>query len=55
MGDYFNDLINESNLENALKWTWLEWDIKMEEFDLDEEYNPSDYLIWFSYKNPVNE
>lgn len=26
-----------------------------EEFDLEEEYNSSDYIIWFSYKNPVNE
>lgn len=26
-----------------------------EEYDLEEEYNPSDYIIWFSYKNPVNE
>lgn len=26
-----------------------------EEYDLEEEYNKSDYIIWFSYKNPVNE
>lgn len=26
-----------------------------EEFDLEEEYNKSDYIIAYSYKNPVNE
>lgn len=26
-----------------------------EEFDLDEEYNKSDYIVGYKYKNPVNE
>lgn len=29
--------------------------IEKEEFDLDEEYNKSDYIVGYKYSNPVNE
>lgn len=45
----YNDLIYESEIE-----CWLKWSILEEEFWL-EEYNPSDYINWYKYSNPVNE
>lgn len=29
--------------------------INNEEFDLEEEYNKSDYIVGYNYKNPVFE
>ena len=51
MSDYFNDLVNETNLENALKWTWLEW----EEYWLDEDLPLSTSELVIKYSNDVYE
>ncbi len=35
--------------------SWVKWIVLEEEYDLDEEYNKSDYIIWYKLSNEVLE